>query len=78
MKQVTLKLPAIVRFGDYHEFDDLKETLQALGAKYVKVRELGCDYDYYGVVYTGRLADAKKEPKVAKIVSHLKSLDGEF
>jgi hypothetical protein len=61
---MKLKLPAVVKVFDYHEFDNMPTLFKQMGLK-VKVKEVAfIQGEYVGIVYTGRLADAKNRSLV--------------
>jgi hypothetical protein len=48
----TLELPALIKADDYHEFDYIQGYLRQLGAKKVKIEEIGFDAPMYvAIVY---------------------------
>lgn len=55
MNKVTVALPRLVCVSDYHEFDQISDTINnLLDKKVVRVKEIGfAEGEYVGVVYTG-------------------------
>ena len=62
---ISIELPKLLCAGDYHAFEERKYQLRELGLKGVKVKELGCAYNYYGVLYMGKLP---KKSELAKLL----------
>lgn len=51
---ITINLPLIIRVSDYHELDEVRDTINKLSpSEKVKTRELGFDGQYIGILYTG-------------------------
>ena len=69
---LTLKLPAIVEAGDYHEFKHMENLLRSLTkSKRLKVEEYGVGMgtyrdNYVGIVYT------RKDKEYKNLVETLK------
>ena len=64
---MKLKLPAVVKVFDYHEFDNMPVLFKQMGLK-VKVKEVAfIQGEYVGIVYTGRLADAKNRSLINEL-----------
>ena len=63
----TPKLPAMLAVGDYHDLDGAQDNYDILKCG-IKVTEIGFDgQNYLGLVYSGRLTDAKNKAMLAKI-----------
>ena len=61
MSKVTVTLPRLVCVTDYHEFDQISDTINdLLDKRVVRVKEIGFARGdgYVGVVYTGRRPNA--------------------
>jgi hypothetical protein len=60
MTTLTVSLPKLVRFADYHEFGYFEKTLQEFtGNKRIRVTEVGFDSDigsFVGIAHVGKLA----------------------
>jgi hypothetical protein len=65
--KLKLELPQIIEVRDYHEFDEIEDTLNQLGiSPKIKLKEVGFDgYCYVGIAYAGNLK-AKKNKFVLK------------
>jgi len=59
--QIKITLPQRIEVDDYHEFTDVQTYLKLL-SKDLKVKELGCNGRYVGIIYSGKLTD--KENKI--------------
>lgn len=74
MTKVTISpLPIYYRATDYHEFDDIQNTLQMLVPE-IKAKEIGFDGYYLGMIYIGKLTD----PDNAKMVKIIKTQTKEW
>jgi hypothetical protein len=60
-----------VEVRDYHEFDELQDHYRLLN-KNIKVKELGCDGNYIGIVYVFNLRDKENKALVDEINAYLK------
>lgn len=58
---VEITLPVAIMASDYHQFPALESTMRAIGIKGAKIVEVGCNGDYYGVLYVGRRPSAKEQ-----------------
>lgn len=57
----TATLPCILVVDDYHELGLRRDFLRKLyKTKRIKVKELGCNHYYYGVLYVDRLPSKKE------------------
>lgn len=60
-RMIQIRTPAIIRVSDYHEFDSIREVINSLKpSDRVKIKEVGFDGQYVGVLYTGNLANHKE------------------
>ena len=69
-KTYSIKLPFVKRFSDYHEIDNLEDTLNSDGGigKKIKSHECGFVAPYYlGLFYTG------KRPSKAEILKMIRT-----
>jgi len=58
---VEITLPIAIEARDYHAFPALEATMRAIGVKRAKIVEVGCNGDYYGVLYVGRCPSLKEQ-----------------
>ena len=66
--KIEATLPVLVLAHDYHEFGVIQDHMQLLNRK-LKVKELGCNGNYVGIVYMGR------QPNKATIRKMLEAKD---
>lgn len=68
MKNAILKLPKLVECADYHEFSYLQNTLRQFvePKKSVKVKELGFNGMYVGIVYLDKLPTKDEIEQLSK------------
>ena len=59
-------LPAMIRVNDYHDFPFILDIIREILPK-VKIKEVGFDGSYVGMVYTGSLKDKQNKTFLAKI-----------
>lgn len=57
---VSIDFPMLVVVDDYHAFDEKLRELKNLGIRGIRIREIGCDYDYYGVIYMHKVPKASE------------------
>ncbi len=57
---VTLNLPQVKAFGDYHEIDEVEHILNDFSNNRVKSKEIGFNGSYWAVFYEGKLPDKKE------------------
>jgi len=63
----TLELPKLLKVDDYHEFDIIAKHIRQLGAKGVKVEEIGFESPLYvGIAYKAKDKDYHKLIKECK------------
>jgi hypothetical protein len=63
---VIIKLPQEIEVEDYHEFSSLQEYFQSLNPK-IKVKEVGTNCSYIGIVYVGSLNDPENKELFQKL-----------
>lgn len=51
--KIEATLPVLVLAQDYHEFGVIQDHMRLLNRK-IRVKELGCNGNYVGIVYMGR------------------------
>jgi hypothetical protein len=59
MKLNVKKMPFLIRADDYHDFYEYQDVFQELN-KNIKVKEIDCDFQYIGVVYTNEKSISQK------------------
>jgi hypothetical protein len=50
----STNIPCVVRFEDYHEIEDFKDSLRNI-IPGIKAKEVAFDYYYYGLFYKDKL-----------------------
>lgn len=74
MTNLTITLPAIIEVYDYHEFDQIVDTMNSFGVK-IKYTEIGYARQYIGVFYIGSKKDAKVQDCIREAKSIVKEYD---
>lgn len=69
--KLEINVPVQVEVRDYHQFDDIKDNIKLL-SKQLKVKELGCNGNYIGIIYVGRLTDPVNAEMVRSIKEELR------
>lgn len=72
--KIQINLPAKVEVEDYHRFSSLQDNLRKLNSK-IKVREVGFNGSYMGIVYVGNLEDSENKLMFAEIKEESKKFD---
>jgi len=63
---INIKLPQEIEVEDYHAFSYLQEYFQSLNPK-IKVKEVGTNCCYIGMVYVGNLKDPENKELFQKL-----------
>lgn len=72
-KQVTLKLPALLEFQDYHEIDSLAESLKGTG---LYVKEVAFyEGTYHGILYTKEIKGSNELKQLIRYTKNQQARD---
>lgn len=66
--KIKIKLPAKVQVDDYHKFRYLQDSFQIVD-KRIKVKEIGTENGYHGIVYVGNLKSEENAETIRQIIA---------
>jgi len=65
---IQIELPQRIKVSDYHEFNDISDAFNLLGStNKIRVKEIGFNGAYIGIIYIGSLDDSDNAKMIKAI-----------